>query len=243
MMPAERAISSSPTVIPEQQANQAVAPIWHTVVLISVFAALTILGWLAQRSAQLHPRSPALPHRLVPLQIQAIVFEWATAAWVWFGVRRKGIRVRELVGGRWPNAKLFLLDILLGGGLWVLWIGILRIENSLLGHGPDAIPYPIGLLESILAVGVAISAGICEEIVFRGYLQRQFRALTGNAATAVLLQAAVFGMAHVYQGVRLASMVVLYGTLFGVLALWRRSLRPGIIAHAWSDIAARLLHA
>ena len=133
------------------------------------------------------------------------------------------------------------MDILLGSGLWVLWIGISWIENALLGHRLDAIPYPVGLLEGILAIAVAVSAGICEEIVFRCYFQRQFRALSGNSVIAVVLQAAVFGIAHVYQGVRLASMVVLYGILFGVLALWRRSLRPGIIAHAWSDIAARLL--
>jgi CAAX protease family protein len=99
----------------------------------------------------------------------------------------------------------------------------------------------LGLLEVILAIAVAVSAGVCEEIVFRGYFQRQFRALSGNWVIAVVLQTTVFGIAHVYQNVRLASMLVLYGILFGVLELWRRSLRPGIIAHAWSDIAARLL--
>jgi membrane protease YdiL (CAAX protease family) len=235
--------NSDPISSPEDR--KIIAPVWHTVVLLAVFAALTILGWFAQRSAQVHAPSPAPPSRLLPLQIQAIIFEWATVVWVWFGVRRKGVRVRELVAGQWPNARFVLVDILLGGGLWVLWVGISRIENSLLGpnHALDAIPYPVGLLESILAVAVAISAGFCEEIVFRGYFQRQFRALSGSALIAVLLQAMVFGVSHIYQGVRLASMVVLYGMLFGVLAVWRRSLRPGIIAHVWSDIAGRLLHA
>lgn len=150
----------------------------------------------------------------------------------------------ELIAGGWPNFKSVLTDILLGGGLWAVWTGISRVENLILGRNPasDAIAYPAGALEIILALGVALSAGICEEIVFRGYLQRQFRALSGSAMIAVLMQAAVFGVVHVYQGVRLASVVVLYGILFGVLALWRRSLRPGIIAHSWSDIAARLLH-
>jgi len=46
---------------------------------------------------------------------------------------------------------------------------------------------------------------------------------------------------HVYQGLRVGIMSGLYGVAFGVLAFWRRSLRPGIIAHVWSDIAARLL--
>jgi hypothetical protein len=26
------------------------------------------------------------------------------------------------------------------------------------------------------------------------------------------------------------------GALFGLLALWRDSLRPGMVAHAWADI-------
>ena len=30
--------------------------------------------------------------------------------------------------------------------------------------------------------------------------------------------------------------IALYGGLFGMVAAWRRSLRPGIIAHTWSDV-------
>jgi uncharacterized protein len=47
---------------------------------------------------------------------------------------------------------------------------------------------------------LSISAGICEEIVFRGYLQQQFQAATRSIVAAVILQGAVFGMAHTYQG-------------------------------------------
>jgi len=231
------------TTVPVPTGRDLIAPLWHTAVLLAVLAVVTILGWVAQRRVQARAATPAPAVRLMPLQIQAIVFEWATLAWVWFGVRRKKVKVAELVAGRWPNAKSVAIDVLLAGGLWGLWIGISRVETWLLGHnhGPDAIPYPANLLEGLLAMVVAVSAGVCEEIVFRGYFQRQFLALTKSAAAAVLLQAAVFGAPHVYQGARLAAMVALYGILFGALALWRRSLRPGILAHAWSDIAARLL--
>ncbi len=217
-----------------------VAPVWHMIVLLAFFAALTVLGWLAQRGVR--PQTPsAPPFRLVPLQIQAIIFEWATLVWVWFGVRRKGVRVRELIGGRWTDAKSFLSDALLAPCAWLLWICITRIANLLFGHSADRIPFPATLLEGILAVVVSISAGVCEEIIFRGYLQRQLWALTRSTAIAILLQAMIFGVPHVYQGTRLAATVCLYGVLFGVLAHWRHSLRPGILAHAWSDIAARLL--
>jgi hypothetical protein len=37
------------------------------------------------------------------------------------------------------------------------------------------------------------------------------------------------------------SLIALYGACFGVLAHWRRSLRPGIIGHALQDTAAGFL--
>lgn len=85
-----------------------------------------------------------------------------------------------------------------------LWLGITTAVGLLLnsGRAADTIPYPGNWLEGILAVCVAASAGVCEEIVFRGYFYRQFYALTRSVAAAVLLQAIVFGAPHVYQGVR-----------------------------------------
>ena len=85
---------------------------------------------------------------------------------------------------------------------------------------------------------VALSAGFCEELVFRGYFQRQFHALTGSAAAAVGLQALVFGVGHFYEGAWAVAQITAYGLLFGLLAAWRKSLRPGMLAHAWSDIFA-----
>ena len=30
--------------------------------------------------------------------------------------------------------------------------------------------------------------------------------------------------------------IAVYGLLFGILAEWRKSLRPGILTHAWHDV-------
>ncbi|MBZ5688613.1 MAG: CPBP family intramembrane metalloprotease [Acidobacteriia bacterium] len=79
---------------------------------------------------------------------------------------------------------------------------------------------------------VALSAGFCEELAFRGYLQKQFQAITGSAGLAVLFQSIAFGIGHLYEGVGPVARI----TLFGLLAIWRKSLRPGMIAHVWSDI-------
>ena len=57
----------------------------------------------------------------------------------------------------------------------------------------------------------------------------------------VILQAILFGISHDYQGLRAIIMIILFGFLYGILALWRKSLRPGMILHAWSDIYAGYL--
>ena len=88
-----------------------------------------------------------------------------------------------------------------------------------------------------------MAAGIGEEVVFRGYLQRQFWSLSRSLPSAIALQAGVFGSAHVYQGWKLAIGITAYGFAFGLLAAWRKSLLPGILAHAVTDIIGGIVSA
>jgi membrane protease YdiL (CAAX protease family) len=95
---------------------------------------------------------------------------------------------------------------------------------------------PQRALEITLWIGVCVSAGFCEELVFRGYFQKQFEAFTHSRWIALFLQAVLFGISHGYQGIEACVKIACYGALFGLLAVWRGSLRPGMMAHAWSDI-------
>ena len=45
----------------------------------------------------------------------------------------------------------------------------------------------------------------------------------------------LFGAGHGYEGVGGMIAITAYGALFCVLAILRRSLRAGMIAHAWHD--------
>jgi CAAX protease family protein len=99
---------------------------------------------------------------------------------------------------------------------------------------------PHGGAEIALWIALSVTAGICEEAIFRGY-QRQFMAFTGSAPAGILISAAAFGVAHVYQGYRVGILIGLYGTMFGILAHWRGSVRPGMMAHAWQDSVSGIL--
>ena len=109
------------------------------------------------------------------------------------------------------------------------------------GKGPDqatAFLMPHGRMEVTLWMVMSLTAGICEEALFRGYLQRQFMALTNSAALGIILSAAAFGAAHSYQGWGHALSIGVLGLMLGALAYWRKSVRPGMISHAAQDMLA-----
>jgi membrane protease YdiL (CAAX protease family) len=58
----------------------------------------------------------------------------------------------------------------------------------------------------------------------------------------VLVQAALFGGGHGYEGWQRMVIIAAMGLLLGSVAAWRQSLRPGMMMHAGQDIAAGLLN-
>ena len=102
---------------------------------------------------------------------------------------------------------------------------------------------PDTTLELLIWFSVSATAGISEEIIFRGYLQRQFAGITRSIVAGVLISAVIFGAAHGYEGGPRMILIGIYGLMFGLLAWWRKSLRPGMIAHAWHDaFSGAVLH-
>lgn len=232
------------TAAPCESAPRLLASRVHTAAFVCVFLALTAGGALFQTSAPTHPGRLQQHPGVVGLYLSLIAVEWALVFWVSRGVRRSGTRLRDLVGGRWTSARDVGADALLALPIWALWAGGQLARDHWLGPGHAA---SVGALlprqpvEAVLWIALSMSAGFCEEVAFRGYLQRQLIALTGSRLLAILLQATLFGISHGYQGVRATISVAVYGTLLGLVALWRRSLRPGMLAHAWSDIFSGLL--
>jgi membrane protease YdiL (CAAX protease family) len=92
--------------------------------------------------------------------------------------------------------------------------------------------------EALAFLAVALTAGFVEEFVFRGYLQQQFQALCGNTLLASALQLALFVQGHFYQSWLRLPPVMLIGLVLTGVALWRKSLIPGMIAHGLGDSLA-----
>jgi len=203
-----------------------------------MFVGLSIVGGLFQHAAKQHPAATATTTtgNAVSGYISVLISEWLLVLYVRMGVHKRGVRLRDLVGGRWATPEDVMKDIALGAALWAVWMGLMNAHA--LGGGGNAAQglLPQGILESLAWFPLALSAGFCEELAFRGYLQKQFQAITGSTGWAILIQALVFGVGHFYEALGAVARIMLFGVLFGLLALWRKSLRPAMITHAWSDI-------
>ena len=228
--------------IPESAINRSetVASPVHTVFLVIILAAVCALGYVSvHRRAVVHN-----PNRLL-FYLPTMAWEWLVVAYIYWGLRRHGKSMQNIAGKSWGSASEFFRDIGIAFAFWIGAIVILSIVSHLVhatGMAEAArLLAPQSLLESILWVALAVTAGICEETIFRGYLQRQFVAWTRSAPVGVILSAAFFGAGHVYQGAKATIVIGVYGLMFGILAETRRNLRPGIITHAWHDAITGLI--
>jgi len=212
--------------------HHAAGPI-HTIVVLALLGSWALYGKML-----VDHLSTANPGR-VRLYVLTLFFEWLLFVLVVAGMRQSGAPVRSILGDEWRSVRQVLRDIGIAAAFWIVSGLILFVLGWLLrvtamGRKMDSI-FPHGALEITLWIALSVTAGVCEETIFRGYLQRQFIALTKNVPAGIVLSAVAFGAVHAYQGFRRVVLIGMYGAMFGVLAHWRRNVRPGIIAHAWQD--------
>ena len=229
---------------PPASERKLLAPVWHTILFIiillcnSYFTASSLPKMGSGTAAKQHIFEYAF----------TIGFEFVLLLIVWLGIRSRGVKMKELIGGRWESVEDFLIDIGIAIGYWLVAIAVLAGLGYLMGltKGPQA-----GEAKKLadmlapdsppaLAMFILLStvAGFVEEIIFRGYLLKQFAALTGNIYAGLIIQAIFFGAGHGYEGARRMLLIAVYGTMFGLLTVWRKSLRPGMMAHTLHDSLA-----
>jgi CAAX protease family protein len=210
----------------------------HAAIVLLIVAAVTLLGiQQASSLAAVRPEaSRVIPYfSLIGLQLLWVRF-------IHVGLKAHAHSLSELTGGRWTSGRDVFMDLLFGAiGFFAAATAVEALTKALGGtRANTAFLLPQGVPESVLWVFVAVTAGACEEIVFRGYLQRQLAALTGSVTAGILLQAIAFGISHGYQGLAPTALTGSYGLVLGILAWWRGNIRASALAHAATDIVGGL---
>ncbi len=175
---------------------------------------------------------------------QIFAFEWVTAG-IFLAV--------WLAKGR----GLASLGLGLQVGTW-FWLGIgltLAALGGVIGQAVSAMRSPEKLgefreqfadLEPLLPHdrrevswwwALSVTAGICEEVVYRGFLIAVLAAAMSTWA-AVLLAAFIFGLNHAYQGPKGILKTGLVGLVLGGLFALTGSLWAPMLVHVVMDLAA-----
>jgi membrane protease YdiL (CAAX protease family) len=150
--------------------------------------------------------------------------------------------VRGIIGPLRGELRLTILIIAMLLGLSILLFQIIEPYVTDLIYGPEAWKQflneykrvPLALAVYGIAV-TSLTAGICEEIVWRGYLQTRLkRLLHGKVFTAILLQAVLFGFWHSVSVHTLFTAI--FGFIHGVVYAKTRRLAPIMVSHWLGDV-------
>jgi uncharacterized protein len=95
--------------------------------------------------------------------------------------------------------------------------------------------------EKILFAALSLTAGFCEELVFRGFLIPVLGVATGSTAIAVIVSSAVFGVLHAYQRPAGALRAGVLGLILAIPFLVTGSVLPAMAAHAAIDLLSGLV--
>lgn len=237
--------SEIPTVAqpPQPPESRLLAPIWHTILIVVIMLGNSYFtAKLLKVSGAKVAESRTLDY------VFTIGFELFLLLLVWIGLRLKNYSLRELIGGKWNRPEDFLIDVGIAFVFWFVSALILLGLAYILGQMNEASLsemkqrlsglIPRSGMELTIWISLSVIAGLVEEILFRGYLQKQIGVIARNAYVGVIVSAVIFGAGHGYEGTKNMIRIAVFGALFGVLAVWRKSLRPGMMAHAAQDILA-----
>jgi membrane protease YdiL (CAAX protease family) len=209
----------------------------HTAIFLGIVVGVAALGAASQ--SRFEPGASALaPGAKWSAYASVVALQLLLVRYVAVGMRQSGHRLRDLFGDVSGGPVRIAGDVVLAAAAAVALRTLSSALRATLGGrtGTAEVLGPSGVLETAGWVVVSVTAGVCEELTFRGYLQRQLEALGSPVPLAVVLQAAAFAVPHAYQGWGSAAVTVLWGLGFGALAAARRSLRPGILLHAGVDL-------
>jgi uncharacterized protein len=211
-----------------------------------IFLALGVL--LPWRGGERMKKLLAMPHvssmeRLV-LYASTIAFQWLAVAVVGWRVWAHGYSPPQLGLVFHDRTRLLLVGlvgaVVIGSLQWLNLRRVGRLPAE--SRGPlQAIAerlLPQSAVELHPYFALAITAGLCEEFLYRGFAMAALSRAGLAAWLVVLVSSTLFGLAHSYQGRGGMVMTFLVGLILGLSRLTYNSLVPAIFWHSAVDVVA-----
>lgn len=127
------------------------------------------------------------------------------------------------------------------GGLIVMYAALLvlaLVVSLLAGTSSETMTEPTREIQDLLGVPswgmiffVAASAGILEEILFRGFLLTRLRVILRSWIAAVVVGIVLFASLHIWEGPWAVMLILPVGLVLSILFIRRRNLAASMLAH------------
>jgi membrane protease YdiL (CAAX protease family) len=214
-------------------------------ILLIFFVLGVIVPWRGRKRLQQLLAKPRVePAERLSLYWSTIAFQWIAAVAAAWRARAHGFTAEQLglvVPGRF---RLFAITVC--GTVVIVtlqWLNLRRMGRSASPlRGPlQALAeriLPQSTKELIPFLGLAITAGLCEEFLYRGFAMAVISRAGLPIAAVILLSSILFGLAHLYQGRAGFVSTMVLGLLFGVSRAAIGSLLPVVAWHAGVDVVA-----
>lgn len=211
-----------------------------------IFIALGVL--LPWRGRERMKKLLAMPHvsvmeRLV-LYASTIAFQWLAVAIVGWRVWARGYTAQQL-GLVFQNRTTLVIAGIVGAVViaTLQWLNLRRVSRiPVQSRGPlQAIAeriLPQTAVEFPPYFALAVTAGLCEEFLYRGFAMAALAHGGLSAWLVVLVSSVLFGLAHSYQGRGGIVMTFVVGLVLGASRLAYNSLVPAVFWHSAVDIVA-----
>jgi membrane protease YdiL (CAAX protease family) len=184
------------------------------------------------------------PKEKVSLYAVTIAFQWVLVGLVAWRSLVRGLTIQELGLGSHSWARVVasgLFGAICIGGLQ--WLNLRRIGKAE-GEAPELLRklasrlLPVNFLEYLPYSALAITAGVCEEFIYRGFAMAALSKAGVPLWLVVILSSLLFGLAHAYQGRSGIVSTGIFGVLLAIGKVWLGSLVPIMMWHAGLDLAA-----
>jgi uncharacterized protein len=216
------------------------------VILIFLGAAVPLLG--RRRIRQLMQLPSTTKEQRLALYASTIAFQWIASGIILWRTMAHGIGPAQL-GLEIPRPVLTSSVAVGLTGLILLnqIVGLRRLATQP-AASQGLVPklaqklFPQDNVERLAFFALVVTVAICEEFIYRGFVQRIFQNVSGGSPYfAVVGSAVFFALAHLYQGRRGLISTFTVGILFSTTVALTLSLIPSIIAHFAADFTAGML--
>lgn len=204
------------------------------VVLFAALAVILVLAPLA--SALLAKRVQTGARAKHARYARSLLVLWSMTGLAFYALQLRGQGPRD-VGWVPPSDAIYPYVLVLS---FVAVLGFLGATSARSGDQEYAerirriAPMTVG--DWLWYVPLALSAGLCEEFLYRGYALHVVATLTRSVTIGVILSTAAFGLAHAYQGRRGVIGTTIFGLFFALVVVVWGSLWPCVIGHALQDL-------